>query len=483
MFLKTAIASLSIRSRLVVLFVFIFGTTTLVFSVFAYYFLNKSLLQDFDNALYNYSIDVSQSLEFGKIDTSFSDTLKADEGKIFPFPSGNALILLRNIDGKILIQSGQIDQFNPEFKKAISEISFGADSSYETITNTEQIPNAEAGSYRIITFPVDIEKSQRLYLQIAVPMATFETQLEQLELILIFGLPAVLLVAIVAGLFVASRALSPFQEIILRLEKIGVEQLSQRLPLPISNDEIKRLAEALNLMLERIENAFASQEKFIADASHQLLTPLTILKGEFELQKKTEPTNLFINSGLQEIDHLTKIIKDMLLLARIDSGFSELNFTEIFIDEIILEVISKLKKLTAAKNIQIKIDISELAERKKIKGEYDLLTNLFMNLIENAIKYSPPNGSIFIQIEWKIQTTKFSIQDFGPGITETMRPHLFKRFSRADTSSKSSGFGLGLAIAQKIALIHKTIIKLDPNYSSGSLFSVEFENSEPNVDI
>ncbi len=479
MFLKTIAHKLSLRSRLILLFVFIFGTTTLIFSVFAYYFLNKSLLQDFDNALYNYSIDVSQTLEVGKIDTIFSSTLKADEGKIFPFPSGTALILLRNAEGKILIESGQFGSFIPEFQKAINEISTGTDSYYETLTDTERLPNAEAGSYRIITFPVDIEKSARLYLQIAVPMGTFETQLDQLKLILIFGLPAVLLVALIAGLFVASRALNPFQEIILRLEKIGVQQLSQRLPVPESNDEIKKLALALNLMLERIENAFASQEKFIADASHQLLTPLTILKGEFELQKKAEPKNAFIDSGLQEIDHLTKIIQDMLLLARIDSGVSELTFSEIYLDEIVLEVISKLKKLSAAKNIHIKFDITENADRQKIRGEYDLLTNLFMNLTENAIKYSNENSSVLILVEWQNTKTKFSVQDFGPGISEKMRPHLFKRFSRADTSSKSKGFGLGLSIAQKIAEIHKTVITLDTQTASGCVFSVEFSNIAP----
>lgn len=476
MFLKTITSSLSLRSRLTLLFVFIFGTTTLIFSIFSYYLLNRSLLQDFDNALYNYSIDVSQTFEMGNIDNIFTNPQMADEGKIFPFPSGTALILLRNAEGKILVQSGRFDAFIPEYKHAIAEISKGADSHYETITDTEKIPNAEAGSYRLITFPVDIEKSARLYLQIAVPMATFETQLDQLKLILFFGLPAVLIVALIAGLFVASRALSPFQQIVTRLETISADQLSQRLPLPSTNDEIKKLVVALNLMLERIEDSFASQEKFIADASHQLLTPLTILKGEFELQQKSEPNSLFIKSGLQEIDALAKIIKDMLLLARIDSGVSELSFSEIYLDEIILEVISKLKKLSANKNIQIKFDIIDSSERKKILGEYDLLTNVFMNLIENAIKYSPENSSVIINVQWLLETTKFSVQDFGPGISEIMRPHLFKRFSRGDTSSKSKGFGLGLSIAQKIAEIHKTVIILDKNPAQGSVFTVEFKN-------
>ena len=141
-----------------------------------------------------------------------------------------------------------------------------------------------------------------------------------------------------------------------------------------------------------------------------------------------------------------------------------------------LDIISKLKKLSAAKNIQIKFDITETAERQKIRGEYDLLTNLFMNLTENAIKYSSENSSLLINVDWQKNKTKFSVQDFGPGITEHMRQHLFKRFSRADTSSKSQGFGLGLAIAQKIASLHKTVITLDSQITQGCLFSVEFDN-------
>jgi signal transduction histidine kinase len=478
MSLKTILNRLSLRLKLTFLFVFIFGTTTFIFAFFSYYFLNESLLQDFDSALYNYSIDVSQILEVGQLDDIFTNPQKLDDGKIFPFPSGTALILVRNSAGKVLIQSGQFNKFSPSYKAAYSAIELGSESYYETISNTDQIPNAEAGSYRIITFPIDLEKerSTRLFLQIAVPMATFETQLAQVKLILFFGFPAVLIVALIAGLFVASRALNPFKQIIARLEKIGVAELSQRLPLPKSNDEIKQLAVALNLMLERIENTFATQEKFIADASHQLLTPLTILKSEFEHQRKSTTDHLFLDSGLQEIDQLTKIIKDMLLLARIDSGVAALSFTELYLDEIIIDVIAKLKKLSSLKNINIKFDIKDHVERKKIHGEYDLLNNLFINLFENAIKYSSVNSTILIQVAWESEFTVFRIQDFGPGIAESMRPHLFKRFSQADTSSRSKGFGLGLAIAQKIAELHKTMIVLENSNQCGATFSVQFSN-------
>lgn len=479
-FLKTLNRSFALRTRLTILFAVIFGSTTIVFSIFAYYLLDRSLLTDFDNALYNYSIDVSQTIEIGpKNDLSFPP-LKVDEGKIFPFPSGTALILVRHISGEILARSGELGTFNPPYKSDFKKILSGDDSSYRTLTNINEIPEAEAGSYRLITFPLETDDpAPVLFLQIAAPMVTFERQLEQFQTILIFGLPAILFVAVLAGLFVSSRALRPVQEIILKTNLIGARDLHERVPLPQSNDEIKTLAETLNRMLERIESAFSSQEKFVADASHQLLTPLTILKGEVELQQKSDSNTLnqkFYSSALQEIDNLSKIVRDMLLLARIDAGMGSLRFSELYLDELVLEIVPRLQKLADQKNIQIKIDIQERAERKKISGEHDLLSNLFTNILENAIKYSPESQTVRVSIIWKDTSTRVEVEDFGVGIPESMRTQIFNRFSRADTSSKTKGFGLGLAIAQKIANLHKTDIKIDNKQTPGSVFSIEIKN-------
>lgn len=477
---KLSLRQLSLRSRLVVIFVLIFGATTLTFSIFLYYFLNKSLLQDFDDALYNYSVDVSQIVELIGRNTPTNTPLRVEEGKIFPFPSGTALILVRDLEGNHLIQSGRFGGVFPEFKNGLNAIMKGADSYYETIDDANHIPNAEAYSYRVITFPVDTKDGSKYLLQIAVPMGTFETQLAQLKLILYFGIPAVLIVAIISGLFVSSRALRPVQEIISKAQKIDALQLSERVPIPKSNDEIRKLADTLNSMLERIENAFASQERFVADASHQLLTPLTIMKGEFELQyKKTQSIEKkeFIQSGLQEIDHLTKIVRDMLLLARIDAGTSAMNLTDVYLDEILLEVIADLKKVSDQKNIPIRFDIQEFAERSAIQGDHDFLYNLFYNLTENAIKYSSENSPIEIKLEWHDAFTLFSIEDHGKGIPLSVRPFLFQRFSRGDTSSRSKkGHGLGLAIAQKIAELHHSEILLIEKSTPGCLFRLQFEH-------
>lgn len=472
-FLKTV----SLRTRLTVLFAVIFGTTTILFSGFLYYFLNASLAQDFDDALYNYAIDVSRTIEIGKKNDLLFPPLKVDEGKIFPFTSGTALIQIQHSSGKILVRTGEFGNFKFPYERDFKKILRGQDSAYRTLNNTSGLPDAEADSYRLITFPLDSVESPDLFLQIAVPMTTFEKQLDSLKNIIKIGLPAVLLIAVLAGLYFSARALQPVKDITLKTLQIDATDLTQRVPIPKSKDEIQKLAETQNAMLERIEKAFRSQERFIADASHQLLTPLTILRGEIEIQQKTNsPDPQFLTSALQEVENLSKIVKDMLLLARIDAGLGALNFSEIELDEILIDVMTRTQKLAANKNIQIKFDIIEHSERTHIKGDSDLLSNLFFNLIENAIKYSYQDATIFIRLIWSEKKTIVEIEDQGPGISAENQKIIFERFSRLAPSGPTKGFGLGLAIAFKIAKLHNAELGIKPKDTKGTLLVFKVDN-------
>ena len=245
----------------------------------------------------------------------------------------------------------------------------------------------------------------------------------------------------------------------------------------ISKDEIQKLAHTQNAMLDRIEKAFKSQERFVADASHQLLTPLTILRGEIEIQQKTKSSDpLFLASALQEVDSLSKIVKDMLLLARIDAGLGAMNFSEIEIDETLIDVISRVQKLATAKDIHLKFNIIENSDRTQVRGDADLLSNLFFNLIENAVKYSHPSDPVFIRLIWEKNETIVEIEDQGPGILLENQKLIFERFSRIAPSGVTKGFGLGLAIAQKIANLHNAELSLSPNSVQGCLFVFKMNN-------
>jgi signal transduction histidine kinase len=270
-----------------------------------------------------------------------------------------------------------------------------------------------------------------------------------------------------AGYFLSTRAMKPVSQMIDKANEIGVLKLSERLPEPLANDEVRLLAQTLNRMLDRIELAFSSQERFVADASHQLLTPLAVMKAEIETQAKVSPSP-WLESLLYENDLLVSLVKNMLLLARVDAGLSALSFSEVYLEDLVLEAIARAEKLAAKKDIGIHFNMSselaENSERPRVHADEDLLQNTIFNLLENSIKYSPAGSTIRVQLHWQIQTMTLSIKDEGPGIADNQLALIFNRFSRGSTSSKSTpGYGLGLAIAKKIADLHQAKLWAENN--------------------
>lgn len=484
MFLKkvfSLFSRLSIRLRLSLLFVLIFGTTTIAFNAFLFQGMIDTLQKDFDDALFNYSVDVSDGIEIGiKGDLNFPP-LRLDDGKILPFPLGTALIQVRHSSGAVLARVGNFGEFNPPYQKDFERIWAGEEATYRTIEHIRNIPSAEADSYRLISFPIDNVAKPQLLLQIAVPMTLLETQISRRLSLLQFGIPLVFLIATFGGIFLSSRALDPVKNMIKTTQEIKAGELSQRVPVPQTNDEIQTLALTINDMLDRIQQAFQSQERFVADASHQLLTPLTIMRGELELLQKTEHKNIdqFIKSTLQEVENLSGIVQEMLLLARVDAGIDALNLQKLALDELVIEALSRCEKLARSKNIKLKFNINNATQedRKMILGDNDLLQNLIMNIIENAIKYSPSEEVVTINLNWKDHISELIIEDNGPGITPNQMPFIFERFSRgANIDAKIKGFGLGLAIAQKIAQLHQAKLSVENHLNHGARFIFEIKN-------
>lgn len=495
MFLKKIynfFSSFSIRLRLSLIFVAIFGVTMILFNMFVFKMMIDNLQQDFDDALFNYAVDVSEGVEIGvKGDLNFPP-LRLDHGKVLPFPLGTALIQVRHSSGAVLARVGNFGEFNPPYKKDFDRIWSGEEATYRTIEHISNIPSAEADSYRLISFPLDNAAKPQLLLQIAVPMTLLETQISKRITLSEIGIPFVLLISTLGGLFLSSRALAPVKRMIDITQNIKASELSTRVPVPNAKDEIKKLAETLNAMLDHIQQAFQSQERFIADASHQLLTPLTIMRQELELLQKSEkrdeansssnfgvPLQQFIRSSLQEVDNLANIVQEMLLLARADAGIGALNLQQLSLDELVFEALTRCEKIANSKGIKLKLDINNESneDRKMIMGDNDLLTNLIFNIIENAIKYSPNNEVVAIKLNYKNDVSELVVEDNGPGIPEEQLPFIFERFSRgSNMKAHIKGFGLGLAIAQKIAILHNAKLSAENNSTCGARFSFVIKN-------
>ncbi|MNL12618.1 Phosphate regulon sensor protein PhoR [compost metagenome] len=203
------------------------------------------------------------------------------------------------------------------------------------------------------------------------------------------------------------------------------------------------------------------------------------MKGELELMFKVEEKDraALVKSSLQEVDNLSGIVQEMLLLARVDAGMGALNLQDLSLDEMIFEALARSEKLARSKEIKLKFDIENEGntDAKLVRGDKDLLENLIFNIIENAIKYSPKGETVNLCLIWKPNSSVFVVEDNGPGIPEEQLPYIFERFSRG-SETKVKGFGLGLAIANKIAILHNASLRAETIAGHGARFTFEIKN-------
>lgn len=481
-FVRRIFIFMNFRVRLTLIFALIFGITTISFNLLVFDYSIDALKRDFDDALYNYCIDISESVENqirkGPINVG---SIELDQQKILPFSLGTTRILLRDRDGKILSQFGNLGNYLPPFEDQLEKIKTGTDVTFKTIYDLNELPDSEADSYRLITFPIENQNPQH-FLQVLAPRTLLETQIDNRLQVIQFGIPLAILISMLLGYFLSGRALIPVREIINKTQDIKANVLSERVPVSPVRDEFRQLALTMNQMLDRIEKSFQSQERFVADASHQLLSPLTILKSSLEARLKDSTLNTEAKQYLlgqeTEVNHLIDIIKDMLLLARLDAGLHVKMFSSIHLEEIILRVVSSLQPRAQFHQQKLIFNIIDNDHTSpKVIGDPDLLKHLFYNLIENAMKYSPPNSQIRIDLIWEKDYSRVKVADQGPGISHSMAPLLFERFSRAPETSQTSGYGLGLAIVKKISDLHKSAIEFSNLTPRGTEFQFKIKNN------
>lgn len=482
--LRRGFARLSLRFRLTFIYVTVFGITTLAFSVATFTSTLQTLQKDFDDGLHNYAIDVADSIRLTPRGQPLVDEFAVDTEKIFPFPLGTALILVRRQNGEVLLRRGDAEDFgdfSPPFRRDFAEAKRLQDSVFRSIDAGGNIPRPEADQYRIISVPLEGLRAKGLYLQILAPMILLETQINRRLRVLQFGFPIVLVIATLAGFLISTRALAPIDAMIRSAREIGARDLTSRVPVPPARDEIRRLAETLNEMLTRIERAFQSQERFIADASHQLMTPLSILRGEIEVfsqsPRSAAESQVLFTSLLQEIDGMSRLVQDMLLLARVDAGLDALNLERLDADDLLFEALGRVEKAARQRGQAAQVELlGDESLRAPVLGDRDLLAQLLGNLIENAVKYSPRGESLRIEREWLADAVEFRVLDRGPGFRDTDLEGLFERFRRAPGADRqATGVGLGLAIAHQISRLHDGRLSAEERSGGGAVFRLRLK--------
>lgn len=286
--------------------------------------------------------------------------------------------------------------------------------------------------------------------------------------------PLTLVLAGAGGIFLAQRALKPVDQITRTAREIEESDLSRRIPVQ-SKDELGRLASTLNQMIERLEKAFKRQQRFTSDASHELRTPLAVIQAESTLALNKERTANEYKQSLEIVSNesmlMAKVVDQLLTLARVDSGKEQVSFEEIDLSELLAGVAAHAEILCRDKGLEFH---SDRMETILVSGDRAKLRELFLNLLDNAIRYSPDGGKISLTLRRAEESAVISIADIGIGISEEDIPYIFERFYRVDKarSRVENGAGLGLAICKYIAEIHGGRIEVISRLGEGSTFSV-----------
>jgi len=335
--------------------------------------------------------------------------------------------------------------------------------------------------FRIVSFRSRYTRARHDIIQIGEPLK----EMKQLQNDILWGgliaIPTVLFIGTFIGLFLIRQTLKPVEDLAQQAQRISSESLSRRLPVISTDDEIGKLSLTLNDMIARLEHSIQGIHQFTADASHELRTPLTILQGEIELalksmharpcQGNSEDCNKIFQSNLEEVNHLSRIVHHLLTLSRFDSEQNKVEFHPVCIDDILNKIEEPARFLAMQKNQKFHFEKNEKAI---VMADASHLQELFLNLVDNAIKYTSQGGKIALFSTLHDSRVVIKISDTGVGIPEDHLDQIFDRFFRVDKERSRSlgGTGLGLAICREIVLTHKGTIRVESKVGQGTTFTV-----------
>jgi heavy metal sensor kinase len=333
---------------------------------------------------------------------------------------------------------------------------------------------SEGRSYRL-TATTLISSERTFQIAVAQDEKSIRQSLMTLALMFLIGFPCALLLATVGGYFLAGRLLRPVGAMASKAQEITAERLSERLPVDTPDDEFGRLAMVFNATLARLENSFEQLRRFTADASHELRTPLTAIRsvGEVALQEPFDPAGCrdVIGSMLEEADRLARLVENLLVLTRADSGRANPARTPLDLAALVKDVADYLGVLAEEKKQTLSV---EIVDSLIVEADRETLRLALINILDNAIKYTPAEGHIRIVVKRRNHEAVVEVGDDGPGIPLEHREKIFERFYRIEKarSSETGGAGLGLAIARWAVEINGGRIELESEEGRGSIFRV-----------
>ncbi|MCB9422296.1 MAG: HAMP domain-containing protein [Ardenticatenaceae bacterium] len=453
-------SQLPLQWRLTLWYLFTLGVILLLFATFLYFQLRHTLQNQLDTALQLVAsqavINVDRDggrLAFQNVENESGGTLTGDDFVIY----------LLAADGTIWEKSGQL---------AEGVVAPPAASGFTTTPTGDDW-------WRVFSQEVSADGVTG-WIQIIGNMDPINDTMDRLLAIILLGIPLALLLAGAGGYFLAVRTLQPIDRMTQTAQTISASDLNRRIAYQGPADAVGRLAQTFDSMLDRLQTAFERERHFTGDAAHELRTPLAALKGRIgvTLGQPRRP-EVYVET-LQEmegqVDRLVRLSSDLLFMARLEQGQMAGRRERIDLPDFLAAVVDQIRPLATAKAITL---TETIPAGLSLLGDMDLLIRLFLNLLDNAVKYTPVNGRVTISAVQQKSELHVTITDSGPGIAAQHLPHLFERFYRVEDArsrldASGSGAGLGLAIAFEIARAHGGSLRVASQPGQGAAFTAVF---------
>lgn len=456
----------SIRVRLTIWYGCGLALIMILFASALFLVMSRALQDQIDRSLEDAAIAASRSLE----EHRFGPFLLLDDlAQAFP-----ELALLDKFfqifgpQGQITLQSANIKTRNIPLSEQAKKTALQGQATYESVRLQHEIP------IRLLSYPIKHGDTLVNVLRVGTSLRPVEEMLNRLVFVLLIGSPLAVIVSVLGGWFLAGRALRPVDTMTVAAQRIAAGDLTQRIH-NTSADEIGRLASTFNDMIARLESSIRQIRQFSADASHELRTPLTIIKGETELAlRKDRQSGVYrevLESNLEEIDRMTRIVDELLFLSRADLGEIKIAKEPVQLDHVVQEI--QHQAIVLGKDREIETVLDNL-EPTTVLGDEWRLRELLLNIVDNAVKYSQEKGIVTINLQHANGMAKLSVQDNGIGISSDEQQMIFDRFFRSDTARAHAqkGTGLGLAICKWITETHQGQIQVESTQGQGSRFTI-----------
>jgi len=454
---------LSFKKRIAIYNLTAIASLTAIAFVAIYAVVYFTSYQHLDNDIITEKEEVFNNLDWQGDDIIMNKMPEWEEAEHKQLEVNPTFLQIVDLKERTVFKSANLQKNHFLFNPKIEKTTF-----YNSIINNQRIRQGQ--------FPIFNEKNKIIgHLTIGVSQQESFNVLHNLLIVLCLTYVIMLgtLYAIIS--FVASKAISPVNELINTASKINETNINSRLPLPENQDEIHKLATTINELLNRLEYSIHQQKQFTADASHEMHTPLTAIKGTVEVLLRRKRTPEQYESKIKEVlvqtDRLSLLFDQLLQLARLESNTIQAKKENIALKEVVQKIIATHQATIKSNNNKIHVSIPDNCIAK---ADAAFLERILNNLIVNAIKYNRPNGNIYC--EWNDKNQSLTIKDEGIGISKKQLPYLFDRFFRSDNSRSSQipGNGLGLSIVKKLCDLQNIKITVESVENKGTSFILEF---------